>query len=318
MQALFRRAFTVQQWNIGLLDSAALDPFARHCAASIHWYRTNTRVELVADPFLLQEGNELFLLAEYREKPWQPAAIAAWKVGSNGELQFMGVVIQEKGVHLSYPFAFRYKGEIYCMPERSTVGSPILYRARSFPVRWQAIGELLPGHRLADPTIVNWDSRWWLFCTTAEIDGNGAMEVWYAQEPTGEWRPHARNPVKRDRGSARGAGPCFVHQENLIRPAQDCSVSYGARVVFNRVKNLTPTEFDEETVGELCPDPSGAYPDGLHTLTALDGVQVVDGKRFVRHPLAWYYKVRVRMRLREMRRNEASGKRLQGWTGNRG
>ncbi len=308
MQTLFRRAFTVQQWNIGFVDSAAPDPLARRCAARVHWYRTSTRVELVADPFLLRERGELFLLAEYREKPWQPAAIGAWKAVRDGGLRFLGLAIQEEGVHLSYPFLFRYGGEIYCMPERSTAGSPILYRATSFPVRWQAMGEVLPGRRVADPTIVYWNSRWWLFCTNAEIDANGAMEVWYAREPTGEWQPHARNPVKRDRGSARGAGPCFVYQESLIRPAQDCSASYGARVVFNRVTKLTPTEFLENTVGDLRPDPGGTYPDGLHTMTAVDGVQAVDGKRFVRHPLALYYKVRVRMRLREMRRSESGGK----------
>jgi len=53
--------------------------------------------------------------------------------------------------------------------------------------------------------------------------------------------------------------------------------------VINRVTRLTPDEFEEEVAAHLRPDPAGPCPDGLHTLSAVGGLTLVDGKR---HELA--------------------------------
>ena len=87
------------------------------------------------------------------------------------------------------------------------------------------------------------------------------------------------SPVKADLRGSRPAGPLFVADGQLIRPAQDCTTTYGAAVILQRVLRLTPTEFVEEPVARLAPDPRGPLPDGLHTLTAAGPVTLVDGKR---------------------------------------
>ena len=97
------------------------------------------------------------------------------------------------------------------------------------------------------------------------------------------------NPVKCDLRSSRPAGPLFAHEGALYRPAQDGSITYGGAVAVNRVVTLTPTEFAEETINVLRPEPSGPFPHGLHTLTGVGGVTLVDGKRHARSfkRLAW-------------------------------
>jgi hypothetical protein len=85
--------------------------------------------------------------------------------------------------------------------------------------------------------------------------------------------------VKIDPRSSRGAGPPFVYRGALVRPSQDCSVTYGAKIIFNRVITLTPSQFHEEVIGELRPDPAGPYSLGLHTISYDGSVAVVDGKR---------------------------------------
>jgi hypothetical protein len=67
----------------------------------------------------------------------------------------------------------------------------------------------------------------------------------------------------------------------LYRPAQDCSNTYGARVVLNRVLVLTPGAFCEEAAATVDPDPKGRYPGGLHTLSKLGNQTLIDGKRSV-------------------------------------
>jgi hypothetical protein len=63
---------------------------------------------------------------------------------------------------------------------------------------------------------------------------------------------------------------------------------------------LSPTVFDEETVAVLRPATAGPYPDGLHTLTGVGNVTLVDGKRHARSfkRLAWGLKQLARERLR--------------------
>ncbi len=64
----------------------------------------------------------------------------------------------------------------------------------------------------------------------------------------------------------------------LIRPAQDCSRSYGWRLVFNRIEALSRSEYRERPVGALEPAPESGNL-RTHSYDS-DGVyEVVDGFR---------------------------------------
>jgi hypothetical protein len=89
-----------------------------------------------------------------------------------------------------------------------------------------------------------------------------------------------------DIAGARSAGTPFLFNGSLIRPAQDCSHTYGGAVVLNRISELTPTRFAEEPIGRIEPDPRSHYRDGVHTLCVSDGLILVDGKYRQWHWLA--------------------------------
>ena len=59
-----------------------------------------------------------------------------------------------------------------------------------------------------------------------------------------------------------------------------------------RVNRLTPTEFEEEVVTTVRPDPHGRFPHGLHTLSAVGSATLIDGKRLVFVPAAFWNEVR--------------------------
>jgi hypothetical protein len=98
--------------------------------------------------------------------------------------------------------------------------------------------------------------------------------------------------VKCDVRSARPGGTPFIVDGILYRPAQDDSATYGGSIVINRVDRLTTETFEETAVARLEPDPDGPYPAGIHTLSAVGGWILVDGKRDRFAPLA---KLRRRM-----------------------
>ncbi len=120
--------------------------------------------------------------------------------------------------------------------------------------------------------------------STQHCSGTKDAGIWYADDLLGPWRPHDGNPVKTDVRSSRSAGTPFAHEGHLYRPTQDCSRTYGARVVLNRVNKLTPEEFVEEAVREI--SPIAPYSDGVHTLSSCGEMTLIDGKRVViRSPL---------------------------------
>jgi len=115
-----------------------------------------------------------------------------------------------------------------------------------------------------DPTIVEYDDRWWIFHTEQPYL-NTKLFVRYSDKLTGGWKHHANNPVKTDVRSSRPGGTPFYRHGKLYRPAQDCSGEYGRKIVVNRVDTLTPTRYSETTVKEFRPPDSGRYTDGIHT-----------------------------------------------------
>jgi hypothetical protein len=181
---------------------------------------------------------------------------------------------------MSYPYLLEEKGEIYCVPETAQAGEIGLYRAEEFPRRWEKAATLVSNFAGRDNTIFRYGGRWWLLSAYADDYPWYGLFIWYARELRGPWIPHLANPVKLDAISSRPAGTPFRHAGNLYRPAQDCSRTYGGRIVLNRIMRLTPTEFEEQQASVIEPDLKGPYPDGLHTISAWGDMTLVDGKCF--------------------------------------
>lgn len=302
--SLFQVLLTRVQWNVGFFDSASLDPFTIITARDVRWLQTNGTKHFAADPFLLGSDGGVTLLVEQLDPANNCGRIAAYQF-DHGHAVPLGTVIEEP-VHLSYPCLVRSRGEVYCVPEQAESKCIVIYRAIEFPLRWERLGPLLSGVVAVDSTLFEHGGYWWLAYTDASIDRNGRLMLWYADELTGPWQPHALNPVKIDPRCSRGAGSPFVYRGALVRPSQDCSVRYGAKIIFNRVIALTPDQFSEETIGELRPDPAGPYWYGLHTISYDGSVAIVDGSRSLFDPTALAAKVRGRLRRHSWRSLEAA------------
>jgi hypothetical protein len=191
----------------------------------------------------------------------------------------------ELPVHTSYPYLFEHEGNIYCVPETSQARETGLYRAEELPHKWMKAASLISNFSGLDSTLFQFGGRWWLWCTSRDDPLAGCQElfIWYAQDLLGPWRPHSGNPVKTDVCSSRPAGTPFMHDGYLYRPAQDCSRTYGGRIVVNRVTRLTPTEFEEQPATVFEPYANDRYPNGIHTMSAVGSITLIEGlrRRFV-------------------------------------
>ena len=185
--------------------------------------------------------------------------------------------VLERPYHLSYPFIFRDNGIVYMIPETAANKTVELYRCTSFPNNWVFEKTLLSNIKATDATLYNDGERWWMFVTVGE-DGAytwDELHLFMSDSSTGPWAPHPDNPVKCDARSARPAGPLFRRDGRLIRPTQDCSVTYGGAINLCEIETLTPLSFRESVVDRI---PASWFPgsDGLHTLSASDRLEVID------------------------------------------
>ncbi len=272
--------FRHDQWNVGLVDEPIhtfVDPEAIH---SVQWLPTPPRHRFLADPFGVRRDNTTTVLVEDFDYRTRKGRIAAFE-GRNGKIERAPAPTIDRAVHMSYPYIVERDGEIYCIPEASEGGGVHLFRALRLPDRWERAGTLIEDFPAVDSTIFRHEGRWWLFCIARGSIPWTRLYGWYADDLLGPWIPHATNPIKMDVRSSRPGGTPFVHNGELYRPAQDCSDTYGGAIALNRVRCLTPDEFEEEIVTFIRPDPHGPFPSGMHTLSAVGDQTLIDGKRYI-------------------------------------
>ncbi|MCI0548615.1 MAG: formyl transferase, partial [Candidatus Rokubacteria bacterium] len=181
--------------------------------------------------------------------------------------------------HLSYPYVFEHEGAVWMIPETAQARRIELYRARAFPRSWERVAVLLDEVNAVDATLLRHDRCWWMFANIGEAGSSTWDELFafHADSPLGPWKPHAANPVKSDVRSARPAGRLFRREGRLIRPAQDCSRSYGGSLALCEVLELTPTRYRERVIAEIGPEwlPGNL---GFHTLSFSERIEFIDGK----------------------------------------
>ena len=293
--AMWRHAFRHPQWNIGIVDRPIHELVGGTARPPVRWFPLTGRKGFLADPFGVQRGSTLTVLCEYFDYRLGKGIVARVEV-ADGVFRAPAKPVLALPEHLSYPCVVEDGRDVYCIPEILGSREVTLFKADPTLRRWIRDDVLLRDVAAVDPTVTRHAGRWWLMF----VDGDGAPDanlvVWHAHDLRGPWAPHALNPVKVDVRSARPAGPLFVHDGRLYRPAQDCSRRYGTRVVLHEVTRLTPDDFDERIVGAIEPSPGSPYPAGRHTVAGVGDVTLVDGHRFVFVGTAALHYLRILLR----------------------
>ena len=262
-------------WSIGIYKGDS--PFTLQPSAEIrNPVLTRTSVTdvptgFVADPFMLA-GNMFF---EVLNDESNRGEIGLATSGNGREWKYERIVLRED-FHLSYPYVFEWQNAYYMLPETLGANAALLYRADEFPLRWSRAAKLIDGP-CADPSIVRFQGRWWLFLCSVPYQ-HDTLRLYFADELTGPWREHPKSPlIKGDRCRARPAGRVLALNDKLIRFAQDCAPRYGTCVRAFDILELTTTAYVEvENTASpiLQPSGNGWNADGMHHV---DAQQQVDG-----------------------------------------
>jgi hypothetical protein len=232
-----------------------------------------------ADPFLFERDGRRYVFFEDYDWSRRAAVICYLELDERGRPGPPRAALRQD-CHLSYPLVFEQDGAVYMLPETAGHRRVELYRATGFPDEWTLDRVLLDDVSATDATLLRHEGRLWLF-VAIDVDGGRPLDelfLYSSDSLAGAWEPHPLNPVVSDVRRARPAGRIFTREGQLIRPAQDCSRSYGWRLVFNRIEVLSRVDYREQPVGSIEPVPESGNL-RTHSYDSDGTFEVVDGFR---------------------------------------
>ncbi|WP_189836536.1 glucosamine inositolphosphorylceramide transferase family protein [Sulfurirhabdus autotrophica] len=242
-----------------------------------------------ADPFVVYKEGKYYIYLEEFEYSRKKGRLSVMSINENGELGDVKPVL-DKPYHLSYPFVFEFEGEQYMVPETEQNRTIELYKCQEFPHKWEFQKNLLEDINAVDATLFQYDGKWWLFANVVENKGGSDWDelfLYYADSPlSSNWISHPRNPVVSDVRRARPAGKLFMHNGEIFRPSQDCSVRYGYGLNINQVEVLNEREYKEHLTTSAKPNWDKSVST-VHTLNHENKLTVIDSICY-RPKSSWY------------------------------
>ena len=237
----------------------------------------------MADPFCFQKDEKIYLFTEFFDYRTRHGIIECLTFNTQMTLLERRPVLSEPW-HLSYPYVIEDNEEIYMLPESSKTGNLFLYRATSFPNRWERVLRLDLGHDIPiDATPVRYNNMWWLFYLQASTRQH-TLHAAYSHTLYGPWTCYHQNPILVGTSSARPGGtPITLPDGRLVLPVQDCSQTYGGTIHPLVFDTLTPEHiychaYTKSHLGEYTPQGLPPFTRGTHTLCALGEKTIFDAK----------------------------------------
>lgn len=282
LRKLYGLFYNAPHWRVGWRHVDGPDVVDLRTHPSSGWHDLpDDRSRFYADPFPFEHDGRTFVFVEDFMHAAGYGIISVVEFGAAGPLGVPRPVL-DVGTHLSYPFVFERDGAVFMIPETVATGTVDLYRAVSFPDRWEKEATLLSGIEASDATLFEHDGRWWMLACVRDGGAySDALHIWSAPNFRGPWRPHRRNPVLVDIGSARPAGRVVSRDGALIRPFQDCREGYGVALGLARITRLDDDAFEQQVETILRSGP--LWPGRrLHTLNRAGRLECIDGSASAR------------------------------------
>lgn len=271
--------FYCEIWQTGLIKARTAELISDYPYSidveEVDWFKAKHADDYLADGFALKYNERLLLLYEdYSYKGRKGRISSTWYSERSGSFTEPQVLLDQPW-HLSYPYLFKHNDKVYCIPECKDHKNVVLYRLDSNTMKLVHERTLIKDLEAVDPTLLNYNNHWYLFFT-AGYASNVELHIWHAENLEDEFKPHVLTPVKADISNCRPAGTPFYLDGKLYRPAQDCSRSYGGRIILNEIKILSEDYFLEMAANVL--EPPKPF-EGLHNISFAGDFMFFDCKQ---------------------------------------
>ena len=206
---------------------------------------TDLDVDIVAHPFMIVTDSLYYMFFTAKDGKTDKGGIGMASSSDGFDWNYRKIVIHEPFV-LSYPYVFKWQNDYYMIPEAHTERSVRLYKAVSFPDKWEYQGDLLKDDQFISSTVIEYKDMWWMFTMR---EGNETLRLFYASDLMGPWNEHPQSPiVKKDLNIARPGGRPLVIDGILYRLGQDCYPAYGNQVHAFQITELSTKTYAEKMI----------------------------------------------------------------------
>lgn len=231
-----------------------------------------------ADPHLIEYHGSTYVFAELYDRVLRRGVIGYCELSDSGYTIWK--IALKMPWHLSYPHIFMHDESVYMIPE-SYVGNEIaVYKAVSFPDRWEKVRVLKPNCVAVDSTLFYNGGNYWL--QTLQLDDSAdSFNLYTIKDGNISEKPHV---IARSAVNVRPAGNLFSYKEKLIRPSQDCSESYGCALNFYEVTKVAEDDYQETLIMKIKPSmilsDFHTVAQGIHTYNSNEQYEVIDLKEY--------------------------------------
>ena len=198
--------------------------------------------------------------------------------------------ISEGRRHYSYPSTLRLDGRQLILPEIAQWSPTRLYELAGERLREVAPLRVAGEPRIADPTLLQHEGRFYLFGSPAS-QGTNILNLWTAAGLDDVFELHPESPLRISPRGGRMAGGLLRLDGRLIRFGQSFERFYGDGIVVFEIEALSPATYRERMIGEI------RFRDriGPHTFNVKDGELVFDWYRHRFDPLVGLRRLRTRL-----------------------
>lgn len=240
----------------------------------------NTWRSWAADPFLIEEGETVYIFAELFDYIERKGGIG-YTSFCGGKWTKWKVVLKES-FHLSYPNLFRMGNDIYMIPESSDGHSLRLYKAITFPNEWKLDRIIVQDVEWVDTTFFVHDTAVYAITTDIAEEEN---HIDYLLRFDNQLNLISKTKIKElNTEYSRSGGKLFTIDGCQIRVSQDCSFHYGGAMIFSE---FIPEKLCEQGVkkkilhlypSDITVDQSHLWT-GIHTYNSTQNYEVIDIER---------------------------------------
>ena len=228
-------------------------------------------ITTTADPFISFVNGGWYMHFEVLNRLSGKGEIAFASSADGFAWHYGGIVLRER-FHLSYPYVFAWRNDMYMVPESAQAKAIRLYRAVRFPDRWVHAATLLEGARFVDSSLFRYEGSWWMFTENGSKPSAPVLSLFHASEPAGPWREHPKSPiVDSDPRVARPAGRVIILNGRPVRFAQPVLPVYGTEVRAFEITELSRQNYRERPLHDtpiLGPGSDAWNSGGMHHIDA--------------------------------------------------
>lgn len=243
------------------------------------------------DPILFAHNNQTYLFLEAFDRYKNIGKIGCFKFDERKQKFTDFSLILDEPFHLSYPYVFELNGKIYMIPETRQASKIFIYECLEFPHKWER-HVLINNISAVDSTVIL-DSKNELYLFTYSRENKvDYLEIYRVF--AGDFALQLKEKIMDSDKVKRPAGPFVKYKDNLYRPSQYSTNSYGEKIIFNLVKSLDP--FVEETDRIMGLDELNITKKlGVHTYSKINNIECID----IRHKERMLFLKKIIKKLRK-------------------